>query len=211
MRVFLVTILLVASALSAPARAATEQDPALRDTVARVESYLNGISTLKERFVQVSSDGGFAKGELYIDRPGHLRFDYDPPTPVLLIADGTWLVYYDKELKEITHMPLWENPIWFLVRKRVRLDDGIEILRVERTDTVVSLTLRQREDPDAGVIKLIFDREPMALRRWELTDAQGITIQVALVDTDFGVDLDPKLFDASSLEASDDSYRELLR
>src|SRR3546814_7064037 len=77
--------------------------------VARVERYLNDIQTLQGRFVQVSSNGAYAEGDIYLDRPGHLRFDYDPPSPVLIIANGLSLLYYDEELKEATFLPLWER------------------------------------------------------------------------------------------------------
>ena len=72
----------------------------------RGERLLNDIKILKAHFVQVSSNGAYAEGEAYVDRPGHLRFDYDPPTPVLIIANGLSLLYYDKELKEATFLPL---------------------------------------------------------------------------------------------------------
>src|SRR5690606_2950004 len=71
-------------------------------TLSRVERYLNDIKTLQGRFVQVSSNGSYAEGEDYLDRPGQMRFDYDPPVPVLIIANDLSLLYYDAELKEAT-------------------------------------------------------------------------------------------------------------
>src|SRR3546814_8770255 len=71
--------------------------------------YLNDIKTLQGRFVQTSSNGAYAEGAVYLDRPGHMRFDYDPPTPVLIIANGLSLLYYDEELKEATFLPRSEE------------------------------------------------------------------------------------------------------
>src|SRR3546814_1564668 len=99
--------------------------------VARVERYLNDIQTLQGRFVQVSSNGAYAEGDIYLDRPGHLRFDYDPPSPVLIIANGLSLLYYDEELKEATFLPLWETPLWFLIREEVRFDENVDIVAIE--------------------------------------------------------------------------------
>src|SRR3546814_14430872 len=77
--------------------------------VARVERYLHDIQTLQGRFVQGSSNGAYAEGDIYLDRPGHLRFDYDPPSPVLIIAHGLSLLYSDAALKEATFLPLWRS------------------------------------------------------------------------------------------------------
>src|SRR3546814_7666555 len=91
-------------ALAAPLPASAAQQAALSPddvaTLGRVERYLNDIKTLQGRFVQTSSNGAYAEGAVYLDRPGHMRFDYDPPTPVLIIANGLSLLYYDEELKE---------------------------------------------------------------------------------------------------------------
>ena len=110
--------------------------------LSRIERYLNDIKTMQARFVQVSDNGGYAQGELFVDRPGHMRFDYDPPTPVLLIANGLTLLYYDKELKEATFLPLWETPLWFLIRDEVRFDDNVEIIAIEEALGTLRVSLR---------------------------------------------------------------------
>jgi outer membrane lipoprotein-sorting protein len=168
--------------------------------VTRVERYLNEIQTMKARFVQVSSNGAYAEGEVYLDRPGHLRFDYDPPTPVLMIANGLSLLYYDKELKEATFLPLWETPLWFLIREEVRLDENVEIVAIEEALGTLRLTLRDAETPDGGAVTLIFSDEPLSLKKWEITDPQGIETQVSLVNPVFGVEVDPDLFKTGDLE-----------
>ena len=99
-----------------PARAAAELNGEQLAAVLKAEIYLNQIKSLQARFVQISSNGAFAEGEVFVDRPGKLRFEYDPPHPILMIADGINLLYYDKELKQSTFIPLWETPLWFLMR-----------------------------------------------------------------------------------------------
>src|SRR3546814_20383226 len=69
-------------------------------------------------------------------RPGHLRFDYDPPSPVLIIANGLSLLYYDEELKEATFLPLWETPLWFLIREEVRFGENVDIVAIDRKRVV---------------------------------------------------------------------------
>jgi outer membrane lipoprotein-sorting protein len=169
-------------------------------TVTRIERYLNDIKTMQARFVQVSSNGAYAEGELYLDRPGHLRFDYDPPSPVLIIANGLSLLYYDEELKEATFLPLWETPLWFLIREEVRLDDNVDIVALEEALGTLRVTLRDPEAPDGGEVTLIFSDEPLTLKKWELTDPQGIQTQVSLVNPVYGVEVDEDLFKYGDLE-----------
>jgi outer membrane lipoprotein-sorting protein len=168
--------------------------------VTRVERYLNDIRTMKARFVQVSSNGGYAEGEVYLDRPGHLRFDYDPPSPVLIIANGLSLLYYDEELKEATFLPLWETPLWFLIREEVRFDENVEIVNIEEALGTIRITLRDADEPDAGEVTLVFADQPLALRKWELIDPQGIRTQVSLVDPVYGEEIDPQLFKYGDLQ-----------
>lgn len=168
--------------------------------VTRIERYLNDIKTMQGRFVQVSSNGAYAQGAGYLDRPGHLRFDYDPPTPVLIIANGLSLLYYDKELKEATFLPLWETPLWFLIRDEVRLDDNIDIVAIEEALGTLRITLRDPDAPQGGEVTLIFSDDPLTLKKWELTDAQGVQTQVSLVNPVYGGKVDEALFDTGDLE-----------
>lgn len=168
--------------------------------VTRIERYLNDIKTLKARFVQISSNGAYAEGEVFLDRPGHMRFDYDPPSPVLIIANGLTLLYYDKELKEATFLPLWETPLWFLIRDEVRLDENVEIVGIEEALGTLRITLRDQESPDGGEVTLVFADEPLTLKKWELIDPQGIQTQVSLVNPVYGEAVDPELFKYGDLE-----------
>jgi len=169
-------------------------------TVTRIERYLNDIKTMQGRFVQVSSNGAYAEGEVFIDRPGHLRFDYDPPTPVLMIANGLTLLYYDKELKEATFLPLWETPLWFLIREEVRLDDNVDIVAIEEALGTLRITLRDADSPDGGAVTLVFSDDPLTLKKWELVDPQGIHTQVSLVNPVYGGAIDPEIFKYGDLE-----------
>ena len=94
--------------------AATDEDDAA--AVARVEDYLNAITTLRANFVQVAADGSIAEGTLYIARPGRLRIEYAPPVEIEMVSDGEWLTYIDGEIGQISQMPLSETPAGVLVR-----------------------------------------------------------------------------------------------
>lgn len=185
---------------SAPAAAAPAAVPQQStETLARLEAYLNQVTTLHARFVQVSSNGAFAEGDLYLDRPGRLRFEYDPPHPALLIANGVTLLYYDRDLEQATFLPLWETPLWFLIRERVDLTDGLEVVDITQGAATIKVTLRSTDDGGEGEVTLVFADRPISLHSWEIHDAQGIVTQVALVNPEFGVSIDRDLFEHGDL------------
>ena len=168
--------------------------------VERALGYLNRISTLRARFVQVSSNGAYAEGQVLLDRPGKMRFDYDPPVPALLIANGISLLYYDRELKEASFLPLWETPLWFLIREEVRLSDDMRVEQVVQARGALRVTLRDAGNPDIGEVTLVFEDQPLALRKWQVVDAQGVLTEVSLINPEFGVEIDPDVFEHKDLE-----------
>ena len=206
-RRFLPLLILAAAVLfagpAAPGNAAAGEAGLSPDdvaTVGRILRYLNDMSSLRARFVQISSNGAAAEGEVLIKRPGKMRFDYDPPHPVLLIANGLTLLFYDRKLKQATFLPLWETPLWFLIREEVKLSDTVRVTRVESELGSVRLTLEDREAREAGRVTLVFSDKPLILKKWEVVDAQGIATQVSLINPVFGVDIDPEAFEYQDLE-----------
>jgi len=163
--------------------------------VVRIEAYLNAISTLQARFLQVSSDGGYAEGDFYLFRPGRLRIDYDPPSPIRIITDGSYLVYLDLELEQTTHIGIDDTPAGILLAKKVSLGKDIRVMAGERRAGVLSLSLARREGLAEGGLTLVFSDKPIILRKWIVTDQQGITTNFSLLGPRFGVDIAPKMFE----------------
>lgn len=168
-------------------------------TLERVEQYLNGIRSLQGRFVQTTSRGGRAEGEVALLRPGRVRFDYDSPNPTLLVADGLNFVIYDRELEQATMIPLSRTPLWLLLREEVRFDDGLDVLDVERGAGYLAVLLRQAGAPEEGTIELVFETDPLELRLWEVEDSQGVRTQVELFDLDYETRPSPVLFNVQDL------------
>jgi len=111
------------------------------------------------------------------------------------------LLYYDRELKQASYIPLWETPLWFLVKEKVALDsEDLLVTDVEEGLGTLSVSLQDRDAPDSGKVTLIFSDDPIILRKWEVVDAQGILTQVSLVNPVFGGKIDPKLFEYSQFE-----------
>ncbi len=166
-----------------------------RDDVSRIEQYLNDISTVQARFVQASSTGEMAEGEFFLSRPGDLRISYDPPVPILIVTSGPFLVYYDSELEQSTHIPIVTTPVGVLVDEAISLDGGeIQVIDISRNAGAIRVSLIKTEDPYAGIITLAFTDAPLALRQWTVRDAQGVVTEFALLNPRFGVEIDPELF-----------------
>ncbi|MHA1567512.1 MAG: LolA family protein [Alphaproteobacteria bacterium] len=162
--------------------------------VARIEDYLNRIGTLQSRFVQFTATGA-AEGLIYMSRPGDMRIEYDPPTPVLMVASGRLLMYHDSALKQTSFLPVDRTPAAFFLRETVDLNDGLTITDFRRGPGSLRLTLVESNNPEAGSISLVFEDRPLRLAKWQIVDAQGQRVEVVLLDPQFGVDLDNSLFD----------------
>jgi outer membrane lipoprotein-sorting protein len=199
-RALFLAALVAANGLCASAPVAVAAEPVALSpdqsaAVRRAVRYLNDISTLKARFIQISSNGAYAEGDVIIQRPGKMRFEYDPPHPVLIIANGLSLLFYDREIMQASFLPLWETPLWFLIRERVDLSDKVEVMDVIQSAGTLTVKVRQTDEEGAGgELSLVFSDRPLALRKWEVTDAQGNVTQVALLNPEFGLELDDKYF-----------------
>lgn len=179
-------------AQAAKQAALSEQDMA---DVARAEAYLNSISTLRARFIQVSAGGQAAEGKAYLSRPGRMRLDYDPPVRMLVVADGRFLIHYDEELRQPTYVPLSRTPAGLLLRANVDLNGrDARVTDVRRGRGLVEIDMVQSSDPGAGKLTLRFDDNPFELRQWTVRDAQGQVTTVSLSGAQTGVSLNPELF-----------------
>ena len=99
----------------------------------RISNYLNGVSTMQGTFVQVGPDGDLSEGLFYMRRPGRIRFEYQPPNPTLIVADGFWVGVYDTIDNTLDRFPLSETPLDLLLRDRVNLRDERAVQSIERS------------------------------------------------------------------------------
>ncbi|HYM32488.1 MAG TPA: outer membrane lipoprotein carrier protein LolA [Candidatus Cybelea sp.] len=183
--------LLTAGLRSASHAAANQVDGA---DLARVEGYLNGIQSLEAKFTQFAPDGSLSSGRLYLRRPGRIRFEYDPPVPILVVADGVWVVYHDKELNQTTRVPLGSTPLSILVRDTIKFGGEVAVKRIERSPGALRVSLYDPAKPKDGQLMLVFSDQPLTLHKWTLTDAQGQDTTVSLDQVQTNVDLKNTLF-----------------
>jgi outer membrane lipoprotein-sorting protein len=178
-------------------------DAAAKADIARIEAYLNGIKTLRTRFLQIAQNGDSASGELTIARPGRMRLEYDPPLPTLLIANGTFLIYIDRYLDQVTHVFLKNTPVGVLVAENIKLSGDLTVTRFMREPGVIRVTLAKTTEAEEGNITLVFADAPLALRQWIVIDAQGARTSVTLDALEYGVAVKPEMFEYKKPERID--------
>jgi outer membrane lipoprotein-sorting protein len=181
----------LAQKANVPQAPLSQQD---KDDVARVEQYLNGLTTLEARFAQLSSQGMTLQGDFYIKRPGKLRFQYDPPAHIQIVADGRQVTYYDSDNDQISQMPTGLTVAKFLVSEKITLSGDLTVTRVEREPNILRLTMIQTRSPNQGYVVLTFGDRPLQLRRWSVIDNRGRDITIALTNLRTGGALKDDLF-----------------
>lgn len=190
------TILALAGAGAAAEQALpaklSEQD---KTDIARVEQYFNDLKTMTAKFLQVASNGSVASGTMYLSRPGKFRFEYDPPSPDMLLADGTFLIFVDKDLGQTTHIFLSSTPVGVLVKDEVRLSGDITVTGISRRRGLLRVTVADTDDAEDGTLTLVFSQKPFQLRQWQVLDAQRTVATVTLNNARTGMALDEKLFE----------------
>jgi outer membrane lipoprotein-sorting protein len=188
----LIAVACALTLLAGPAVAALPAADA--ELLARIESYLNSIRTLEARFEQIGPDGSLASGRVYIQRPGKMRFDYDPPSKILLVATDWRLIFWDGSIEQQNVIPVSQTPLGFLLGETVGLDEEVQVTAVDRRGGEADVTVVRKDDPDLGSVTLTFALQPIELRRWSVTDAQGQVTRILLDGLETGKALDPQLF-----------------
>jgi outer membrane lipoprotein-sorting protein len=182
---------LVSGPAVAAGMALTAQDQA---DIARIEAYLNGLHTLKARFLQVAPDGGTSGGIAWMERPGRMRFQYDKPSPLLLVAGHGLLVYYDRELRQTSNIPLGATPLGLLLQDNLKLSGDVTVTGIERQPGQIQITLVRTRSPGDGSLTLVFADNPLALRQWVVMDSRQQETQVSLFNVELGGTFNPDMF-----------------
>lgn len=190
---------LVVGVAFAPASAANKIKPIVLSqeqiqSVDRISSFMNSFQTLRGDFVQTSPKGTTSKGIVLISKPGKMRFEYAPPNPLLIVADGRWLTIKNKVKERGDQFPLSSTPLRLVVSPNVNLLAETNIIGFEQNDGLVSVALQDKKSSLGGYLVLVFDEKAKALQQWVIVDGKGRRTSVELANLEFGQKFDPKLF-----------------
>jgi outer membrane lipoprotein-sorting protein len=170
-------------------------DPTQRALCNKVSNYLSSIQTLSGNFVQIGPDGRRTSGQLYLQKPGKVRFEYNPPSPIDVIADGQSLVVRNRQLATQDVWPLSQTPLRYLLADRIDLLRDTNVVGVSADGTSVTIVIEESQ-PFVGSSRLMmmFDAKNIRLKQWTITDAQGFDTTIALSNLDSSKRPDPDLF-----------------
>src|SRR5262245_12484677 len=182
---------------AAPARPATTTafDPAQRALVDKVSGYLSNVRVLSGDFNQISPDGRRAKGSFYMLKPGKVRFEYDPPSPIDIVSDGSSVVVRDRKLATQDVYPLSQTPLRFLLQDRIDLLRDTNVVAVRGDDTHVTVVVEEKQVlVGTNRLMMMFGIKDGQLKQWVVTDPQGFDTTVAVSNLDSARRPDPNLF-----------------
>jgi outer membrane lipoprotein-sorting protein len=174
---------------------ASNFDAKQRALLDRVSMYLSSVQTMEGNFVQVGPDGGRTEGTFYIQKPGRVRFAYNPPTAIDIIADGSSVVVRDRKLATQDLYPLSQTPLRYLLADHIDLLRDTDVVNVSSDDTFATVVIEQKQVLiGTARLMLMFDAKDLTLKQWTVTDPQGFDTTVAVYNLDPTKKPDPNLF-----------------
>ena len=178
-----------------PANIFSSFDANQKAQAAKVSSYLSSLQTLVGNFVQVGPDGSKTKGDFYIQKPGKVRFEYDAPSPIDIVADGSSVAVRDRKLATQDIYPLSQTPLRYLLSDRIDLLKDTNVVNVTADDVFVSVTIEEKQALiGTSRLMLMVGAKDGQLKQWTVTDPQGYDTTVAIYNLDTGKKVDPGLF-----------------
>lgn len=174
---------------------ATAFDAKQRQLLDRVSHYLSSIQTLVGNFVQVAPDGTRTDGTFYIQKPGKVRFEYNPPSPTEVIADGSSVAVRNRALNTQDLWPLSQTPLRYLLAGHIDLLHDTDVVSVSSDDKYVTVVIEEKQVMvGTSRLMIMFDAKDLTLRQWTVTDPQGLQTTVAVYNLNANEKPDPTLF-----------------
>ncbi len=159
----------------------------------RVSLYLSTIQTLVGDFVQVGPDGARTEGQLFLQKPGKIRFEYKPPSVIEVVADGSSVVVRDRKLATQDLYPLSQTPLRYLLAERIDLLRDTNVVTLAADDVFVTVTIEEKQQfVGTSRLMMMFGAKDLQLRQWTVTDPQGFDTTVAVYNLDGTKKPDPR-------------------
>jgi outer membrane lipoprotein-sorting protein len=177
------------------ARPGSNFEPKQRALVDKVSAYLTRVQVMSGDFAQVGPDGRRSQGQFYVQKPGKVRFDYDSPSRIDIIADGSSVVVRDRKLATQDVYPLSQTPLRFLLADRIDLLKDTTVTAVSADDTYVTVVVEEKQALiGTSKLMMMFGAKDFQLKQWIVTDPQGYDTTVALSNLDTAKRPDPDMF-----------------
>ena len=191
-------VLLAAHLVAGPGEAPVQRatfDATQKAALDKISAYLNTIHVLKSGFMQLGPEGQIDQGEFLLAKPGKLRFEYNPPTPTLIVATGGNIYIKNGRLNTVDRYSISDTPLALLLSDNVDLKSNQAVTGIDiRPDALVVHARTFNNRQQQGVITMVFSNPQIELRQWTVKDNQGGTTMVALRNPEPGAAVDEALF-----------------
>lgn len=174
------------------------------DLLSEIASALGTVETAKGTFVQTDSNFQEVTGKFFLRRPGRVRFDYDEPSPLLIVADGATVAIEDRDLETQDRVPLSATPLAMLLDDELDFETEANVLDLQRTDDFIQVSLEDKSGETEGTLSIVFDAADMSLVQWRTIDPTGAVTSVQLAGVETGMRINPRLFRIEELGAEDE-------
>jgi len=172
-----------------------ELDQRQMNALERVTKFFNATATLVGKFHQIGPDGSKTEGNFYMQRPGRVRFEYEQPSPIELIADGSSVAVRNRTLATQDVYPLSQTPLRFLLAEKIDLLKDSNVVNIFQDDLYVTIVIEEKSQI-AGThrLRMLFGTKNNQLQQWTITDPQGFDTTVSIYELDSKTRPDPGLF-----------------
>ena len=188
------TVLLGGAGQQAPQRLYQSYSDQEKADLDKISAYLNAIHSLRASFVQIGPEGGIDQGEVAIQKPGQIRFEYHPPSPISITATGGSVYVKNAKLNTVDRYDLSDTPLGLLLNDNVDLKTNKAVLGVSEQQGSIIVRARTSANRNNSNITRVFAAPAIELRQWTVKDNQGGTTTVALRNLQVGATLDPAIF-----------------
>lgn len=162
--------------------------------LAAASASLSAAETARGNFIQSNPDGSVTTGTFALNRPGRMRFDYDDPTPVLIVSDGTTVAMEDSELETVDRVPIGATPLGLILSTDLNVDEDVDVLGVMENAERYGIRVQDASGELEGTLTMVFAKTSFDLLGWLATDGNFRTTVVDLTDVETNVRIDPRLF-----------------
>lgn len=159
----------------------------------RLSASLNAIHSLKAEFVQNDPNGAVEQGDVYIEKPGKMRFEYKPPSALTVVSDGIDVAVFNKKLNTTDRYPLSTTPLNILLSDHINLKENKNVFGIDHQHGDIVVHARSSDRRTNGNIAIVFSPD-FRLKQWTVVDAQGLATTVTIDNVQTGLALAPELF-----------------
>ena len=178
---------------------------AASDSAQKIADHFSGVGTMTGEFVQFGPRGEQTGGKFFLERPGKVRFIYEAPANVHIIADGKSVLIDNRKMKTMVMYPLSKTPLKLLLDKRIDLSGG-RIKAVTEDADATTILMADKSVFGSSKISMMFDPKSYELKQWTITDNQGKDTTVMIFNVKEGVTFGKDVFkiDYSKVQAQFD-------